>query len=399
MKALPAVVGLIQARNEWPLLALSISHALMHHVDEVYVLNHSSTDGTREGVKKLREMWQGRVHVVNYWDDHFWQEACLSALLEVSQSSAPDWIYVFDADEFLIAREGESLKEILAGVETQYSVVRYQVQNWVSTQDFDETDLACYKTLRYRSVPNLFVEMDAAIYVDEILSGNLNYFDVPFASKVIFRNNAVSWVAAGTHAPKVPSEMPILDLPTDTLRLVHLPFLSHGRLLLKARHGQLMVQDGFPTSHGWQSQMTWSLSQEGRLDRFWQSHSIASCDGPEDRTLPSIAVDDGFAEAIEPTLRLLEGGLGPEALQRIAEQDMPLGAADTQIPFRAAVSSARRLQLIAEQLCQQRDALRAERDALRAEREALRAEDAAFALFWMRRFLRFLRARRRLSGQ
>jgi len=106
-------VGLVQASNEWPLLALSISHALMYHVDEVYLLNHSSTDGTYEGTKRLQQLWPGRLHVVEYHDNHFWQEACLSALIEVSQRSSPEWIYVFDADEFMIVQRGRSLREIL----------------------------------------------------------------------------------------------------------------------------------------------------------------------------------------------------------------------------------------------------------------------------------------------
>ena len=48
MKNIPKVFGLIQAKNEWPPLALSISHALMHHVDEVYVLNHASLDRPKD---------------------------------------------------------------------------------------------------------------------------------------------------------------------------------------------------------------------------------------------------------------------------------------------------------------------------------------------------------------
>ena len=196
LNTLPRAVGLIQASNEWPLLAVSISHALMYHVDEVYVVNHSSTDGSREGTRRLQALWQGRVHAFDYSDEHFWQEACMSVLLELSKSAAPDWIYVVDADEFMIARRRRISERLcLTKFDSQYSVVRYEVENWISTEDFDESDLACYRLLRYRSVPSLSLDMRIETRVDEIRNGNVNYFDLPFASKALFRNKEALWVS------------------------------------------------------------------------------------------------------------------------------------------------------------------------------------------------------------
>jgi hypothetical protein len=345
------VVGLVQASNEWPLLALSISHALMHHVDEVYVLNHSSTDGSCEGIRKLQGLWTDRIHVFNYYDNHFWQEACLSTLIELSRSASPDWVYVFDADEFMISREGRSLKEILGEVGSEYSVVRYDVQNWVSTEDFDETDLACYRLLRYRSVPNTFAYMQPETRTDKIRDGSLNYYDLPFPSKVLFRNHEALWVAAGTHALKVLPDSPTLEARSDALKAAHLPLLSRGRLEGKARTGRLEVQDHFPAGHGWQNQTMWALSQEGRLDEFWQSHSITFRSLSGDRALPSCVVDDIFVQAIEPVLCLLEKGFGSRTLPREGTQGpSSRELVDSQIPFRTAVHSARKLQMIADEL-------------------------------------------------
>src|SRR5208337_792489 len=159
MNSLPKVVGLVQAKNEWPLLALSISHALMYHVDEVYVLNHSSTDGSSKGLQHLQNLWKDRIHVFNRHDEAFWQEASINALIVVSQDASPDWIYAFDSDEFLLTHGHRPLKEILDDIDHKYAVVRYEVQNWISTEDFDETHLDNYRILRYRSVPNVFTDM------------------------------------------------------------------------------------------------------------------------------------------------------------------------------------------------------------------------------------------------
>ena len=63
------MVGIIQASNEYPLLGLSISHALMYHVDEIYVLNHACHDGTQEGIKSLQELWKGRIFAYDDYDE------------------------------------------------------------------------------------------------------------------------------------------------------------------------------------------------------------------------------------------------------------------------------------------------------------------------------------------
>ena len=388
MNSLARVVGLVQANNEWPLLALSISHALMCHVDEVYVLNHASTDGSFEGLEHLQELWKGRIHVLSFHDGHYWQEASTTAIIVVSQNTSPDWIYVFDADEFLLTQGRRPLKEILDDVDPKCAVVRYEVQNWISTEDFDQTHLDHYRKLRYRSVPNLFIDIHPDIYADEIWNGNLNFYDVPFPSKVIFRNNTASWPAAGAHGLKIPTVVNTLDIGADKLRVAHSPFLFRNGLELKARQGQLLIQDRFPATHGWQNQMIYKFSQENKLGQFWKSHSIAPHNDSSDGTLPSYVIDDGLVQAIEPVLCLLEDGWDSRILQRTGEPGLSSRKSDdTQIPFRAAVQLTREFQLIADSLRRERDALVTERDALVAERDAILNSRTC----WYTRFLRMIR--------
>jgi hypothetical protein len=368
MNSLPKVVGLVQAKNEWPLLALSISHALMYHVDEVYVLNHSSTDGSSKGLQHLQNLWEDRIHVFNRHDEAFWQEASINALIVVSQDASPDWIYVFDSDEFLLTHGHRPLKEILDDVDHKYALVRYEVQNWISTEDFDETHLDNYRILRYRSVPNVFTDMHPDICADQIRNGSLNFYDLPFPSKVIFRNDTASWLASGAHGLKSPAGVNTLDICADKLRGAHFPFLIRKRLEQKAKHGQMHIQHGFPTYHGWQSQMVYRLSQDNKLAQFWASHTIAhhnDSNDSNDGTLPSYVIDDGFVRAIEPVLCLLEDGLDSRTLLRTGELDLSSRKSDdTQIPFRTAVHLTRKFQLIADSLSQERDAIVTERDTI-----------------------------------
>jgi len=358
MNNIPKVFGLIHAKNEWPLLALSISHALMHHVDEVYVLNHASADRSSEGLQHLKELWKDRIHIFGWYDEQYWQEVFINALILISQTSSPDWFYVFDADEFLITKEFRSLKSVLGDVDQKYSAIRYEVQNWISTEEFDEADLNHYRRLQYRSVANSFIKMKQTVYVDEILNGNLNFFDVPFPSKVIFRNDGAIWLTAGAHSIGKALRTRTLSVSSHDLRVAHFPLLSRRKLGRKVKHGQRLIQDGFPPTHGWQSQMVYKFSQKNKLDEFWRSHTIGSGNDSNKRTLPSFIIENSFLQTIEPTLRLVEKSLNSSILTVTERDSSTRGLNDSLITFGTIVQSARSLQL----MLLERDAAIAERD-------------------------------------
>jgi hypothetical protein len=358
MKTYPKVIGLIMASNEWPLVSLSISHALMRHVDMVYVLKHRCTDGSNEGIERLQALWKDRLRILESHYDQFFQEASMNALLQISQESSPDWFYIFDADEFLLTEGNRPLKQIIADIEPDYSVIDYEIQNWVPNNDFDDKNLEHYRKLRYRSVPNVFHDMDPEVCIDEIAAGNLNFYDLPFPSKVIFRNDPYLWPSAGAHFLKYSSPAPMIALKPTQLCTAHFPFLSRTRLLEKAKQGELLINAGFPKSHGWQSQMTYSFLQDTRLDEFWDSHSIGNNTGKEDRISPSVVIDDRFQKAIDPVLSLLEDSFGPSFEQK-TEPDVPVAdiSNDTQVSFQALIQLSRRYQSLADTIYTERDTI------------------------------------------
>jgi hypothetical protein len=65
------IVGILQCKNEWALSAVAITHALLHHADEVLVVDDSSTDRSRAGLARLCERWPGRLRVVHLRSDAF----------------------------------------------------------------------------------------------------------------------------------------------------------------------------------------------------------------------------------------------------------------------------------------------------------------------------------------
>lgn len=400
MKEFSKIVGIVQASNEWPLIALSIAHALTYHVDEVFVLNHASTDVSLEGLKNISAIWSGRVHILNCYDNNYWQEASTNILIEICQSASPDWIYVFDADEFLLTRENRPLKEILREIDPKYTAIRYEVQNWISTLDFDENQLDDYRKLHFRSVPNMFLNVRADLIVDEIENGNWNFYDLPFPSKVIFKNEVNNWLVAGAHSIKDMSSTDVFHCDVSEMCAAHFPFLSRKRLQDKLKHGEKLIRGGFPITHGWQSQLIYRLWEKGSLSQFWENHSLVDCNEfvVNNTTAPSFIEDDSFVKAIEPVLSILLHKCDEESFRNVERQDLLItDMEDTQIPFRIAMSTTRKCQLIANKyaaecasLVAKRDSLLAECDSLLAERDSLLVERDSMLNSRSWRYTRFL---------
>ena len=368
----PCIHGLVMARDEWPLLALSIEHALRYHVDRVWVLDHASTDGTCSGLDRLRRAWGVRLMVVHLGETPYFQEAATCLALHVVAPQPHDWVYVFDADEFGITGPGQTLRDILSAVPAAADVLRYDIHNWVSTRDFDAGNLDDYLTLRHRAVVNDSLNLPLRLVTDEIVHGSVNYFDLPFHPKVIVRGKAAVWLAAGAHAPKPRAPLHWHTICAERFRVAHFPFLSRARLQTRARQGVSYRENEFPSWHGWQSQMIAHLDEAGRLDDFWARHSVGPGATDVMATSPHVIADDRFAEAIHPTIEHLRNT--DPSLFREAEQIQGAPAvADASLLVPAALHAIRGLQELASSLVEDVEAAIAARNAAHAALR--RAED------------------------
>ena len=173
------VLGCVMARDEWPLLGLAIEHALAGHVEHVVVLDHASTDGSRVGLNALRECRPGQLTVIRLEDPYFNQEAATALLIKAGPSVVYDWVYVFDADEFILPGNGRRLGAVLDEADAKVDAVRYEIHNWVTPRDFDGHDIEGYPAIRTRAIPNIFTETGLET-PDGIERGYVNFFDAPF---------------------------------------------------------------------------------------------------------------------------------------------------------------------------------------------------------------------------
>ena len=334
------ILGYVMARNEWPLLGIAIIHALNKGVERVVVVDHDSNDATGEGLRALESAYPEQILVYRTGDSPYLQEATTALVMTLIDADSFDWVYVFDADEFLLTQPGVALDDFLAEVPDHVDAIRYQLYNWISPSDFNDLKPSNYLQIRNRAVPSQLLDLQPETLVDEISNGNLNFFDLKFPSKLIVRGRWAHFLGAGAHLIRTldkPAEMEIDELQ---LQAAHFALLSKRRLILKCKQGEELIRLGFPIGHGWQNQMLWNLQNTNRLDRFWSNHSIQDDSRSENTDqVPHAIIDDCLVNELSIAVNKFDQiHTHPnQNVQKISNQESELGSIWT-----AAVTSIHR---------------------------------------------------------
>jgi len=300
--SLPRVLGVLIARNEWPLLGISITHALVNHVDELIVVDHDSTDETQAGLTALQKRWGNKIQVLHMCEGTFHHEETNLMLKTMYEDREFDWVYPIDADEFLITPNNVSLKQLLAQVPDSNKVVRYELHNFVAPIDFVENDFQRYSELREKAVVIPDFQLTHETIFETVLSGDLNFFDVPFDSKVIFRLPQGSWAIGGSHFMLGVDRESEFKFPEEETFVAHLPFLTRERLVRRAEHGRTLITTGYSRDHGWQSQVVDQMKLEGRLNEYWQTISISSKSTFSESKSPKTTTEDRLAPVLQAAI-------------------------------------------------------------------------------------------------
>jgi hypothetical protein len=306
------VHGLTLIRDEWPLALLAINHALLHHVERLHCAVQISADATLAGVQRLRAHWGDRLTVVEVSTPAYLQEAITSVLaaMVAAEAEASDWLYVFDADEFAVSPAAMPLPRLLEGRPPALAELRYRIWNWIAPHDFDDLDLASYPRLRHRALPCVFLDLPPCQLAAEIQRGFLNFFDLRFVDKSLFRIGALRdrWIGPGAHRlhPVESWELQEPSLATESFHAMHLPLLSRRRLAMRLAQARNLRGEGFPFEHGWQSQMLLEIEARRQLEAFWRAHTIAPTSLAGAPGAPCYEASDLFADTIAPALALTQ---------------------------------------------------------------------------------------------
>lgn len=304
--------GVVITRNEWGILALSICNAF-NHVDVIHVLNHGSNDQTSHGLEIFKKIWADKLKVYTSSPDVPWEQSLLTNMIvSIAEVEGADWIYVFDSDEFLLSRKNFSLREELSKLNESEMGLRYSVNNYISTYDFDENNLNCYKKLIYKSKPS--AKYDSVYAIKSINAGKSSFFDQPFYPKIVFRANKNLLIGKGAHVLKlINNKESIKNLVLSDC--AHLSLISKNKLYQKSMHGKSLIDLGLPLEIGWQDQLIHHLDIEGRLDWFWERHSIQ----PENSRNfnPSYIIDKSLVECLSNSIEVLKEKFGGENLSML----------------------------------------------------------------------------------
>lgn len=297
--SLPRVLGVLIARNEWPLLGISITHALVNHVDELIVVDHASTDETQAGLAALQKRWGNKIQVFQMADGTLHHEETNLILKSMYQDRDFDWVYHIDADEFLITPNRQPLKELLASIPSEFTAARYQLHNFLVPSDFVENDFRRYGEICEKAVVAPNFELTHKDIFDSIMQGGLNFFDVPFLPKVIFRLPLDSWPVAGSHAISGMHPEKEFNFDDEHTFVAHLPFLTVDRLERRARHGKELAAAGYSRDHGWQSQVVNHMQAQGKLEEYWKRVSIPTGAPSLEIGTPRTTVDNRLTPVVE----------------------------------------------------------------------------------------------------
>jgi glycosyltransferase involved in cell wall biosynthesis len=297
------ILGYVMARNSWPILGLSIVHALRAGCQHVIVVNHRSTDNTNNELEKFKRVWPGRLTVIMLDFEDFFQETTTKIILSGFGAHLYDWIYVFDSDEFLLIQSKQSLTDILQSIPENIDAVRYQIDQWIAPQDMNDLDVDQYIRIDQRALKCNFLQQPGEFLFKELIAGNINYFDIEFPSKVIVRGRFHNKISAGSHFIRSITDIKEKSLSSKIIRCAHLPLLSKRHLMKKALFGKAIINAGLPRWHAWQNQALYQLDLAGQLDDYWKRHSVPkSAQSTTSAGLPTLFEDKALASVLRDAI-------------------------------------------------------------------------------------------------
>ena len=129
------LVMTLLVRDEADVVDAQLAHHLDAGVDFVVATDNRSSDGTTEVLERYAS--EGRLHLIREQGDDLRQTEWVTRMARLAATDfAADWVINTDADEFWWP-EGESLRDVLAAVPSQFGVVRAAWRNFVPRPDRD----------------------------------------------------------------------------------------------------------------------------------------------------------------------------------------------------------------------------------------------------------------------
>lgn len=199
------VAAALMVRDEVDIIGSQINY-LLGQVDEIFVLDNRSDDGTTEILRGYENVVLIEDREVGYW-----QERKMSALAQDVMRRGHDWVVPVDADELWVAPHGMTVGGYLTSVSLDVQVVRADIRNHVPTGADDPDEPDPFRRIRWRQP------------------------EAQELGKVACRVHDALTIHAGNHAASYRGR-PFLAVGGLTIR--HFPWRSEAQYVRKIRNGE-----------------------------------------------------------------------------------------------------------------------------------------------------------------
>jgi hypothetical protein len=106
-------------KNEGAFLMEWVAHHKALGFDRIVICTNDCDDPTRDMALRLQEMGLARHHATKRWERTSIQRAALRQVMQYEAVKAADWLYVCDADEFLVVHLGDGTVRALVGAASE----------------------------------------------------------------------------------------------------------------------------------------------------------------------------------------------------------------------------------------------------------------------------------------
>lgn len=186
-------------KNEWPLLAVSISHALNHYAHKVIIIDTGSEDGIFAGMKVLQTFWKNRIELYRIDQDIFDQAPLTNLLVQASKEDHAEWTMILDADEFFVHENYVEFLERLSQTDRKWSSYAIKVINFIVNEEHEDSNLAAFGKIGHAVVGRNSMSIDNNEYVLQVLSGEIPLQLRITPDKILVRNSSDVFISQGGH--------------------------------------------------------------------------------------------------------------------------------------------------------------------------------------------------------
>ena len=290
------VAAVMTLRDEVNVLPINLAYHRALGIDEFWIVDDGSEDGTVEVLKALsqRHAW------INWTSDPgpFRQSEMVTGLAQEAYKHAADWIIAIDADEFW-STSTRPLRDVLDT--QQVGALACEVDNFVQSSHVVHDHPASLTTMIYRAEPKGRRE-DARRLVEE---GEIAFVEIAYPPKLVVRSTSSLVIGKGNHAA---TGFAGGERETTELIVLHAPIRARDRLRNRAEQGRRTAAVHPSPDVGWHLRRVAAIEDTGELKADWVANSHRRGALTVDGQQHALLRDHRLREAVRPFVSRAAGG-------------------------------------------------------------------------------------------